>query len=138
MSSLDIRAALEGALAVASPLPTAWENFPFSAPLNEPYQRATLMPARPMMLDANWNLHREQGFLQVNLCYPLEGGSSPAQARAVALQEAFFAGRSILAGSNIVVIDGTPYVAPGLVEDTLYTIPVRIFYYANIKPEHAS
>lgn len=134
MSALLIRAALESALAAMSPpLPTAWENTPYTPTAGAPYQRVHMLLARPAMLEMAQRIHREQGFLQVTLCYPLNAGPSAAAARAELIRSTFHAGRTFAASGVTVSIDGTPSIHPAATEDDAYVLPVRINFYAHVQ-----
>lgn len=133
MSLVLVRSALEVALAAMSPsLPTAYENRPYTPVNGTAYQRVHLMPADPLSMEMSQRLHREQGFLQVTLCYPLGGGSGAAAARAELIRSTFYAGRTFTSGSINVTIDGTPSVLPADTEADFFILPVRIRFYSHV------
>lgn len=134
MSSVLIRAALESALAgMSPPISLAYENAAFTPVTGTPYASVNLLMARPTMLEMDQRLHREQGFMQVTLRYPLNAGPSAAQSRAEAIRSTFYAGRSLTASGVTVTIDGTPHIAPAAVDADRFVLPIRINFYAHIQ-----
>lgn len=133
MSAVSIRAALESALDAMSPaLATAWENTPYTPVAGTDYQRVYLLLAEPASLEMHKRIHREQGFLQISLCYPLGIGPSAATARAELIRATFYAGRTFTSGGFTAVIDGTPEIAPAAIEDDRYVLPVRVRFYSHV------
>jgi Bacteriophage related domain of unknown function len=133
MSLPAIRAALETALAGMSPaLATAYENVPFEPVQGTPHQRVYVLCTEPAMLEMSGHWHREQGFMQVTLCYPLGSGPNAATARAELIRSTFYASAEFTSGGIVVRVDGTPEIAPAIIEDDLYTIPVRVRFYAHV------
>lgn len=134
MSALLARAALETALAAMSPaLATAYENVPYTPVAGVAYQRVHVLLAEPAMLEQSQRLHREQGFMQVTLCYPLGTGPAAALTRAELIRSTFYAGRNFTASGVTVTIDGTPEIAPSTVEDDRFVTPVRVRFYAHVQ-----
>lgn len=132
MSALLIRAALETALAAMSPsLATAYENAPYAPVVGTPFQRVTLLLAQPAN-DEFSSVYREEGFLQVDLNYPLNAGPKDAAARAELIRTIFPRGASFTASGVIVNIERTPEIMPAKVEADRFVIPVRIRFYAHI------
>lgn len=133
MSTVSIRAALETALSGMSPaIATAWENVPFTTPAESvPYQVAHLIFAEPdnSVYGAE---HRELGYMQVRLLYPLNAGSSAALTRAELIRDLFQRGTSFQSGTVHVIIMRTPEILPATVEDGRYAVVVRVRFYANI------
>lgn len=134
MTALAIRAALETRLAAISPaLPTANENIEYVPVEGAPYQRVHVLMARPQALEMSQKLHREQGFMQVTLCYPKRGGSGDATARAELIRAAFPAASEHVSGGVTVTIDGLPEIAPAATEDDRFVLPVRVRFYAHTR-----
>lgn len=132
MSEASIRAALETRLDALSPaLATAWENNDYTPVADTPYQRVHLMRAEPEnpTFDA---FRRKLGFLQVTLFYPQGDGPAAAEARADLLSAHFPRGLTLTSGGYKVIIDGTPYVMPGFVDEDRWAVPVRVPYFSNI------
>jgi hypothetical protein len=132
MSAVLIRSALEVALAAMSPaLATAYENAPYAPVVGTPYQRVTMLLAQPAN-DEFGPVYREDGFLQVDLAYPLDTGPAAATTRAELIRSTFTRGASFTASGVTVHINRTPEIMPGRVEEDRFVIPVRIPFYAHI------
>jgi len=132
MSIVAIRAALEVALNAMSPaLSTAWENAAFAPVPGTPYQAVSLKWAQPDNVEFG-SRHRELGFMEVKLMYPLQVGTSVAAARAELLRTTFYRGASFASGGVTVRIDKTPEVSPGAVEGDRFALPVKVRFFANI------
>jgi hypothetical protein len=134
MSAVLVRAALEVALAAMTPaLSTAYENAPFTPVVDTPYQRVTLLLAPPANNEIGRDgLYMEQGFMQVDLAYPLNAGPKPATARAELIRTTFYRGASFTASGVTVNIERTPEIMPARVEEDRYVVPVRVRFYAHI------
>lgn len=133
MSIVSVRTALETKLNNITPaLATAWENIPYTPATGTAYQRAWLLtatPGNPTMGDA---YYREQGVLQVTLYYPLQTGTGTAAARAELIRTTFKRGTSMVSGTVTVIVDRTPEIMTGRVEDDRWALPVRIRWFAGI------
>lgn len=128
MSITAIRATLESALdGMAPALSTAWQNVPFTPVTGTPYQRATLLLAEPDNREFGASF-QEQGFLQVDLCYPQSVGSNAVEARAELLRTTFKRGTTI--GS--LMITATPEIKPAYNDGDRYVVPVRIRFHIYI------
>ena len=128
MSITAIRATLESALDGMTPaIQTAWQNVPFTPVTGTPYQRATLLLAEPDNREFGASF-QEQGFLQVDLCYPQSVGSNAVEARAELLRTTFKRGTTI--GS--ISIDATPEIKPAYNDGDRYVLPVRIRFHTYI------
>lgn len=128
MSISAIRSTLESALdGMAPALATAWQNVPFAPVTGTPYQRATLLLAEPDNREFGASF-QEQGFLQVDLCYPQSVGSNAVEARAELLRTAFKRGTTI--GS--LMITATPEIKPAYNDGDRYVVPVRIRFHIYI------
>lgn len=111
---------------------TASDNVSFAPPASSvPYQDVTVLFAPPENIEFGSN-HREVGYMQVKLMYPLQAGTAAVSARAELLRTTFYRGASFTNGGVTVVIDQTPEVSPGSVEGDRYAIPVKVRFYANI------
>lgn len=129
MSITAIRATLETALDGMTPaIQTAWQNVPFTPVVGTPYQRASLLLAEPDNREFGAGF-QEQGFLQVDLCYPQSVGANTAEARAELLRTTFKRGTSL---ANGILISHTPEVKPGYNDGDRFVIPVRIRFHTYI------
>lgn len=134
MSIAKIRQALEIQLAtVTPPIHTVAENASYTPTAGAPYQRVSLIPADTLNPTFGDKFRREQGILQVTLCYPTGGGSGDAMAQAELIRAAFPRGSSFTAGGVTVQIDRTPSVSAGIIDGDRYCVPVRVRYFANIQ-----
>lgn len=133
MSQALIRAALETALNGISPaLATAWENAPFTPVAGTAYQRAYIkgVTDNPTV---GGNHYRVNGYMQVNLCYPLQTGTSAANTRAELIKTTFKRGYSFTSGGVTVVIDKTPDgMEGGRVDGDRFVLPVKIYFFCDI------
>lgn len=140
MSSLArIKVALETRLkAMASLLPTQWENSAFTPPSDAPYQTVHLLPAEPVNPSilgvAGSEMYRETGIFQITLVYPARGGAGTALAKAEAIRDWFPRGGSYVYGGVTAVVARTPRIGPAMVQDDRYVLPVSVTYFANIIP----
>jgi hypothetical protein len=129
MSISAIRSTLESALdGMAPALATAWQNAPFTPVVGTPYQRASLLLAEPDNQEKGASF-QEQGFLQVDLCYPQSVGANTAEARAELLRTTFKRGTSL---ANGILISHTPEVKPAYNDGDRFVIPVRIRFHTYI------
>ena len=129
MSITAIRATLETALDGMTPaLATAWQNAPFTPVVGTPYQRASLLLAEPDNQEKGAGF-QEQGFLQVDLCYPQSVGANTAEARAELLRTTFKRGTSL---ANGILISHTPEIKPAYNDGDRFVIPVRIRFHTYI------
>jgi hypothetical protein len=129
MSISAIRSTLESALdGMAPALATAWQNAPFTPVVGTPYQRASLLLAEPDNQEKGASF-QEQGFLQVDLCYPQSVGANTAEARAELLRTTFKRGTSL---ANGILISHTPEVKPAYNDGDRFVVPVRIRFHTYI------
>lgn len=133
MTAVLCRAALEVALAAMSPaLATANENVSYKPVVGTPYQRVTVLLAAPANLEMGNARFTEQGFMQIDLAYPLGTGPAAPTARADLIRSTFYRGASFTSGGVTVHIEKTPEIAPGRVEEDRFVIPVKVRFFAHI------
>jgi len=129
---VNIRAALETALNGMSPaLSTSWENAAFAPVAGTAYQQVNLLCAQPDNSEYG-RTHREQGYMQVKLMYPLQIGTSTVAARAELIRSTFYRGASFVSGGVTVKVTHTPEVSPGSVEGDRFAVPVKVRFAAFI------
>ena len=135
MSTVSIRAALESALNAITPaLATAFENVSFEATAESvPYQIAHVIFARPDNMEIGRS-HQELGYLQVKLMYPIRTGSLAAMARAELLRTTFYRGSTVTSGGVVVNIIETPEITPSGIEESRYSVIVKIRFRSFIPP----
>ncbi len=131
MSLLAVRNALETALNAMSPaLATAWENSPYTPVNGTPYQRVYLLAAEPDNPEMGGHV-TERGFMQITLCYPLDAGPNAAMTRAELIRTTFPRGAAFTASGITTQVERTPEIAPALIEDDRYCVPVRVRFFAH-------
>lgn len=134
MTAPAIRAALETRLAaLSSGFATAYENVPYEPVVGTPYQAAFVLGAEPENREMN-AAYTERGIFQINLFYPLDAGPGAAETRAKALRDGFPRGASYTSGGVTTHIERTPEIGPGRIEDDRYMKPVKIRFYAHLRP----
>jgi hypothetical protein len=135
MSEPVIKQAFEIALlAISADIPTVCQgrNPPPGFDATLAHQKSFLLPAENETLGLSEKTTRHKGIFQVNLCYPSgTKGTTEADARAMALQESFYAGRVLVADGVNVRVRGKPNIAAPVAMSP-YTVPVSIRYEAII------
>jgi hypothetical protein len=133
MSVVKIRVALETALNGMSPaLSTAWENASFAPVAGTPFQRVHILFAQPENREFG-SRHRELGYMQVTLMYPLQVGTSLVNARAELIRSTFYRGAAFVNSGVTVTVSETAEVSPGGVDGDRYSVPVKIKFFSNIQ-----
>lgn len=133
MSLVKVRAALETALNAITPtIDTAWENASYTPVSGTPYQQVNLLAARPENPTFGDGFYRENGYLQISLCYPIGAGPVDADTRAELLRTSFPRAKTLLSGGVTVVVSGTPEISPARIDGDRYVVPVKIPFFANI------
>ena len=128
----NVRAALETALNGMSPaLATAWENVAFTPTAGSAYQRVTFMPATPVNNEISAN-YREEGILQIDLCYPINTGPAAAEARAELTRSRFRRGTSFASGGVTTTVSDVPEVHPGRIEGDRYIRQIDVPVFAHV------
>lgn len=131
MSAVKIKAALETALNGMTALSTAWENAAFIPVAGTAYQQVNILFAEPDNVEYG-RTHRELGYMQIKLMYPLQVGSVTAITRAELIRSTFYRGASFTASGVTVIVERTPEIGAGSVEGDRWAIPVKIRFFANI------
>lgn len=133
MSIAKVRIALETALNAITPaLVTVWENTDYTPVDGTAYQQAYLMPAQPDNSTMGSSYYREQGIFQITLMYPIKTGPKDAADRAELIRTAFKRGKSFTSGTVTVIIDRTPEISQGRIDEDRWALPVKIRWYAGI------
>ena len=133
MSVILIRAALETALNSITPaMATSWENYSYAPVAGVPYQAINLLFVQPENPTFGSAFHREVGYMQVTLNYPLQVGPTTAATRAELIRAKFFRGASFTSGGVTVVIHRTPEISSGRVDGDRWAVPVKVFFYSDI------
>jgi len=119
--------------AISSPLPTAWENVPFT-PGVVAWQKVDMLWARTENPTMGDRFRRQNGVMQISLMYPPNAGPDPAALKADALIAWFFRGYSAVSGSVKVWIDRTPYIGPAMQSGNWYLLPVSVPFLGDVQP----
>lgn len=133
MSQLIIKQAFESAIAAMTPaIETAYANVDFIPTTGTPYQQIFLLPAAPDNTEQGITNYREQGLIQVNLCYPINQTEKDALERAELLRTTFKKGTTLSKGGITINVIYTPTTLAGFKDNDRWVVPVRIFYLADI------
>jgi hypothetical protein len=121
-----------GAGGVCKPNLTAWDNTGFKPVPGVPYQKVNLVWAEPDDVTFGGNFHREFGFLQVSLFYPILLGTLDISTRAQLIRTTFKRGSTFEKDGVTVKILKTPAIMGGVPIDESYAVPIRISFQADI------
>lgn len=137
MSQKAIRAALEERLAAwaaarAPALRVAWENAQFAPQASEVFLRAFVLPASTTSETLDGAHRAFRGVFQVSIVAPVNRG--PGVAAGIADEiAALFPNNLRIAGAGVTVhVTAPASVAPALIDESLYTVPVSIPYRADV------
>lgn len=111
---------------------TAYENVTFIPTAGKPYQKFTLMEAKPDNPTIGAGFKREKGYFEVDLFYPQGQGSGAARSRADSLIASLKRGTALSDGTYQATILPSPYTNPGRGDGDRYMLPVIIPYFANV------
>lgn len=129
MSILLIQSALEKKLAaIASPLPTAFENVIFTPAAGQPYQKVFLLLNTPVDHALSADMVERRGIFQVTLMFPLGSGRGAAQTRAQALAEHFQPVQTLTEGAAQVTLASTVQIGSGMVDGDRWAVPVKVLW----------
>lgn len=126
-----INAALEKRLGTLSPaMATAFENEPFEPTPGTPYQRVNLLPNTPIDHALTLDVLELRGLFQITVCYPLDAGRGPAQARAQAIADHFAPALDLTETGWRISITKTPRIAQGMSDGDRWAVPVTVVWSA--------
>ncbi len=135
MSNSKIKQVVETYLKSLTPdFPTAWENVNFKPPAG-PFQVPTFLFAEPDNRGSKDSPYLQRGLCTINLAYPTNQGGGAAQAKAEDLKEHFKAGTTIAADDFNVIVEKTPEITGGNIEESRYIVRVRVRFFAYIDPQ---
>ncbi len=133
MNTVYVRRSLERALASITPsIATAWENVKYRPSTGTPYQQVNCLFARPENPTVGGGFHRENGIFQIRLMYPSYVGSRGATERAGLIRAAFSRGTSFRTEMVDTIIQRTPEIYPGRIENGRYVLQIDIRFFADI------
>lgn len=122
MSVSTIRQILETKLVEITPnITTTYENFEFTPVEGIPFQRVFFLFNEPDNAYISRN-YTQGGYMQVDLNYPLLGGSTEATTRAEAIRSKFKSGEIF----STVKIARTPEIGSGRIQGDRFVIPVFV------------
>jgi hypothetical protein len=131
MSNVKIRQALEPHI-LALGYPVAWENVNFNPPTGA-YIQVDLFFAEPADAGFRDSPFIQPGYLQLTLCFPTNQGPGPAERLAESIRdETFFRSASFTVDDVDVIIDRTPAISKGQIEETRFVVRVYIYYSAQV------
>lgn len=133
MSLVKIKKALEQRLALLTPvLSTAYEAVSFQPVQSVPYQRVQVIAQTPDNNTLGQQHYKEQGQLQVFLCYPTNHGTGEVLARAELTRNWFARGTTLVEQEISVVVEGTPSIQGTVVVGDRVIVPVLVNWYAEV------
>jgi len=122
-----IQGALEKRLAELTPtIQTAYENTAFTPVIGQAYQRVSFLPNTPIDHGIAFDVKEWRGLFQVSLLYPSGASRKDAQQRAEALVAHFDPMQTLSATGLRIVVNRSPAVAGGFVDDGYWHVPVTV------------
>ena len=109
----------------------ASENRAFTPTAGTAWAELFVIPNQPSVAslgDDGYDLH--DGILQINLNYPADTGAGAAKAKATAIRDYFYAGRSVLYSGQYVEVVSCGRDRAGRSVDSWYQIVVTVFWRA--------
>jgi len=129
MSVLNIKAALETAIATISPsIPTVWENTTYIPIVDIPYQQVWFLDFLVNGYEINISSYQVNSFFQIDLMYPLLTGTGAVLLRAEQIKTLFKQGSSFVNNGQTVNIIQTPVIGGGKVENDRWKVIVKVYY----------
>jgi hypothetical protein len=127
MSRTTFRTLIESHVAAIPGLPPLQrENTPNIGKTGQPFARLTMLPARSVQSSVGLygtDLHR--ALVQIDLFYPINAGTGPAEAMADTICSLFPRG-FILSQGNVHMNFGTPSIDAGYTFESFYCLPVVV------------
>lgn len=137
MSITTLKNAFENQYALAFlDIQHSWENVNFIPTNGVAYDEISWLFAKPdnPTIDPTNGLkfHRENGYVQITLCFPVGFGRADIDAQTDAIRAAFPRGTSIAFDTGTLIVLGTPQVLPGQADGDRWRVIVKILFFANI------
>lgn len=131
MSNKFIRKALEKRLAALPNVPTiVFENTNFVPVNNVAYIATNMMFSEPDDLGFMDSPYNQLGYMQVTLFYPTNKGPGAAETLAEGIRIWFARGSSFTTDGISVIIEKTPEVSGGSIEENAYVVRVYVRFRA--------
>lgn len=135
MSRADISQAMEVHLKNLPNRPaTAWENVNFNPTTGVGYISAFMLFAEPNDVGYKDSPYIQRGYMQVGVHWPTNTGAGAAQEQAEAIAAWFKRGTSLANDGITVIIDKTPEITGGSIEDGRYVVRVRVRFFCRVQP----
>ena len=132
MSTILVKKAIRDAVADITPiLPIAWENVEYTPTMGNPYQKVHVFFISPDNRGYGSGPYMEEGFFQISLYYPKQIGTELIDARADLIRATFKRGSHLISGTQDVVVNKTPTISSGKVDEDWYMIPVTVYFFSN-------
>lgn len=110
----------------------AQENITFNPPNGEAWAKLFFFPGEGVVATLGaGGTDRYDGFLQIDLNYPLNKGTADIGAKADAIINAFTAGKRFTNSGQEVILK-TCGRSPGRTKDGTYTVSVSVYWYAYV------
>lgn len=133
MSRADITQAMESRLhALPQRPPTAWENVNFVPTNGVGYISSYTLFAMPDDVGYRDSPFIQRGYMQIGVHWPTNTGAGAAQAEAERIAAWFARGSSFVNDGTTVIIDRTPEITGGSIEDGRYVVRVRVRFFSRI------
>ena len=130
-NKVPVAATVGGTGGTVAHIPTCKENVSYSSATGMPWQSVQVQFAQPD--NPEFGSHYFAiGFMQVNVCYPLQAGIGAAATRAELIASTFKRGNSYAANGTTVHITRTPQVMAGYPTSSDFVIPVRVQFRAEV------
>jgi hypothetical protein len=134
MSNKAIRQAMENRLnTLPNKPPIAWENNNFTPVTGVGYLSTFMLFTKPDDRGFRDSPYIQRGYMQIGLHWPTNTGPGAAEGKAEEVRAHFKRGTTLVASGVTTVINETPEVTGGSIEDGRYVIRVRIPFYARIE-----
>lgn len=135
MSIENVRAAIATAFSAGSFFASdkiGWENMDFRPPAGSAWAAFHFVPTQPEVYTLGES-GRDQmdGFVQIDLSFPLNAGPAAALQKADSIRQTFKAGSKFQSGGQTVVVRSCGH-NQGRILENCYRIEVTIFFYAHI------
>lgn len=133
MSHRAVRQAFEARLATwatarAPALRVAWENTQFTPANGETYLRAFTLPAPANDPTLGGDGRILRGVFQVSVVVPINKGPGDATGIADEIAALYPTNTQLVSGATTVQVIQPASIAPALVDETTYTVPVSLQY----------
>lgn len=135
MSIQKVRSAIAQAFVTGAFFPApavAWENVDFTPPNDAPWASFFFVPSQPAVATCGPDGQDEvPGFAQIDLNYPLNGGTQDIESKFEDIRNVFTAGARFVYQGQEVVIRSCGR-SQGRVVNSFYRVSITVAFYAHI------